>query len=70
MLPCSTFPLLAFGCGSPWLLLGAALAVIPAILHLVFRREHRSEPFAATRFLAAASRKHSRRLRFLSLIHI
>ena len=64
MLPCSTFPLLAFGFGSPWLLLGAALAVIPAILHLVFRREHRSEPFAANRFLAEASRKHSRRLRF------
>ena len=64
MSPCGTFPLLAFGFGSPWLLLGAALAVIPAILHLVFRREHRSEPFAANRFLAEASRKHSRRLRF------
>ncbi len=56
--------LLALGFGSPWLLLGAALAAIPAILHLLFRREHRAEPFAANRFLAEATRKHSRRLRF------
>jgi len=57
-------PLLALGFGSPWLLLGMALAAIPAILHLLFRREHRAEPFAANRFLAEATRKHSRRLRF------
>lgn len=56
--------LLALSFGSPWLLLGAALAAIPAILHLLFRREHRAEPFAANRFLAEATRKHSRRLRF------
>jgi len=56
--------LLALTFGSPWLLLGAALAAIPAILHLLFRREHRAEPFAANRFLAEATRKHSRRLRF------
>ena len=56
--------LLALGFGSPWLLLGAALAAIPAILHLLFRREHTAEPFAANRFLAEATRKHSRRLRF------
>lgn len=59
-----TGSLLALGFGSPWLLLGAALAAIPAILHLLFRREHRAEPFAANRFLAEATRKHSRRLRF------
>ena len=56
--------LLALSFGSPWLLLGIALAAIPAILHLLFRREHRAEPFAANRFLAEATRKHSRRLRF------
>jgi len=63
MLPATT-SLLALGFASPWLLLGAALAAIPAILHLLFRREHRTEPFAANRFLAEATRKHSRRLRF------
>ncbi len=55
---------LAFGFASPWLLLGACLATIPVVLHLLFRRQHREEPFAANRFLAEAARKHSRRLRF------
>ena len=63
-MPVDTGSLLALGFGSPWLLLCAALAAIPSILHLLIRREHRAEPFAANRFLAEATRKHSRRLRF------
>ncbi len=62
MLP--TWPALAFGFASPWLLLGGCLAAIPVVLHLLFRRQHREEPFAANRFLAEATRKHSRRLHF------
>ena len=59
------FPtLFAFGFASPWLLLGILLVGLPVLLHLLRRRQHREEPFAANRFLAEAARKNSRRLRF------
>ena len=57
-------PLFALGFSSPWLLLGIVLIGLPVLLHLLRRRQHREEPFAANRFLAEAARKNSRRLRF------
>ncbi len=63
-----TIHLLAFGFGSPWLLLGTLLAGLPALLHLVFRREYRREPFAANRFLAAAVRQQARNIRFQHVV--
>ena len=58
----------AFGLASPWLLAGLALGAVPVIIHLLFRRPHREIPWAATRFLLAATQKHARRLRLEQLI--
>lgn len=53
----------AFGFDSPWLLTGLVLAAIPILIHIFFRRPHREIPWAATRFLLAATRKQAPRLR-------
>lgn len=58
----------AFGFASPWLLLGAALAAVPIVIHLLFRRPYRDVPWAATRFLLAATKKHAKRLRLEQLL--
>lgn len=58
----------ALGFASPWLLLGLGLAAVPIIIHLLFRRPYREVPWAATRFLLAAAKKHSKRLRLEQLL--
>lgn len=58
----------AFGFASPWLLLGLGLAAIPVIIHLLFRRPYREVPWAATRFLISATKKHAKRLRLEQLL--
>lgn len=58
----------AFGFASPWLLLGLGLAAIPVIIHLLFRRPYREVPWAATRFLLSATKKHAKRLRLEQLL--
>ncbi len=56
-------PLFAFGFASPWMLWGLALGAIPIVIHLLHRQRYRETPWAAMRFLTAAIRKHSRRMR-------
>ncbi|MFV0442851.1 MAG: BatA domain-containing protein, partial [Planctomycetaceae bacterium] len=54
--------------GHPWLLFGLGLCVIPILIHLLSRRVHRREPWAAMRFLRAALERRSRQLRLESLL--
>lgn len=61
-------PLFAFGFASPLLLWGLALGGVPVIIHLLYKRRYREVPWAAMRFLLAAARKNSRRLRLEQLI--
>lgn len=56
-------PLLAFGFLSPWMLGGMALGGIPIVIHLLYRQRYRETTWAAMRFLAAAIRKQSQRMR-------
>ncbi len=56
-------PLLAFGFVSPWMLWGVALGGIPIVIHLLHRHRYRETTWAAMRFLTAAIRKHSQRMR-------
>ena len=59
-----TLPIfLALGFANPALLYGLAAASVPIIIHLLNRRKFREEPWAAMRFLLAAIRKNSRRIR-------
>ena len=60
--------ILAFGFGSPLLLLGLLLASIPVIIHLLHKRQYRETEWAAMRFLLEAARKNSRRTRLEQLI--
>jgi hypothetical protein len=54
----------AFGGFASFGMLGwAALASVPIIIHLLHRRRYRETTWAAMRFLLAATRKHSRRIR-------
>lgn len=62
------YPFLAFGFGAPWLLAGLALAAIPIILHLLYKRRYREVEWAAMKFLLEASRKNSRRIRLEQLL--
>lgn len=57
-------PLLAFGFATPWMLWGLGLGAIPIVIHLLYRQRYRETTWAAMRFLSAALRKHSRRMRF------
>lgn len=61
-------PLLAFGFASPWLLGGLALGAVPVVIHLLHKRKYREVPWAAMRFLLAATKKNARRLRLEQLV--
>jgi hypothetical protein len=52
----------------PLALLGLAGAAVPALLHLLQRREPPTVDFPAVRYLAEAERRHSQRLRFRNLL--
>jgi hypothetical protein len=54
---------LALGLANAPLIYGLAAASLPLIIHLLNRRKFREEPWAAMRFLLAAVRKNSRRIR-------
>lgn len=61
-------PLLAFGFASPFLLWGLALAGIPILIHLLYKRRYVEVPWAAMRFLLSAAKKNSRRIRLEQLL--
>jgi len=52
----------------PALALGALLAAVPLLIHLLNRQRHRPMPWAAMRFVAAAYRRTRRRTRLESLL--
>ncbi|MDP1796108.1 MAG: BatA domain-containing protein [Planctomycetaceae bacterium] len=54
---------LAFGFASPWLLWGVALAAVPVLIHLLYRRKYRETRWAAMQFLVVAAQKQSRSFR-------
>lgn len=54
--------------GSPGMLLWAAAAAIPIVIHLLSRRRFDEVPWAAMDFLMAALRKHARRMRLEQLL--
>lgn len=54
--------------GSPGMLLWAAAAAIPIVIHLLSRRRYDEVPWAAMDFLLAALRKHARRWRLEQLL--
>lgn len=60
--------LLAFGFGSPFMLWGLALGGAPILIHLLHRRRYLEVPWAAMRFLIAATKKQSRRLRLEQIL--
>ena len=62
------FPQLAFAFGSPFMLWGLAAGGIPILIHLLHRRRFQTVQWAAMRFLLAATRKQSRRLRLEQLL--
>src|SRR6056297_1541766 len=63
-MPVLLSPPLAFGpFTSGWMLLWGLAAVVPLVLHFLYRRRQRSVPWAAMQFLAAAVQTHARRLR-------
>ena len=64
----TSFNLLAFGFASPALLGWLALAVVPVLIHWLFRRRYREVSWAAMQFLHAAARKQSRRTRLEQLL--
>ncbi len=53
----------ALGLANYPLIYGLGAASLPIIIHLLNRRKHREMPWAAMRFLMAAIRKNSRRIR-------
>ena len=63
-----TLFLIAFGFGSPLLLWGLALGGIPVLIHLLHRRRYIELPWAAMRFLIAATKKQSRRMRLEQIL--
>ena len=60
--------LLAFGFGSPLMMWGLALGGVPILIHLLHRRHYIELPWAAMRFLIAATKKQSRRLRLEQIL--
>jgi len=69
-IPLSSMPavILAFGFGSPLMLWGLGLGALPILIHLLHRRKYREVPWAAMRFLIAATKKHSRRMHLEQLL--
>lgn len=59
---------LAFGFGSPLMLWGLAAGGIPILIHLLHRRRFKIVPWAAMRFLLAATKKQARRMRLEQLL--
>lgn len=60
--------ILAFGFGSPFMLWGLALGGAPILIHLLHRRRYLEVPWAAMRFLIAATKKQSRRMRLEQIL--
>lgn len=56
------------GFQNPGLAIGAALCVVPLIIHLLNRQRHRPQPWAAMRFVLAAYRKTRRRVQLENLL--
>ena len=52
----------------PWLLLGAAAALIPLLIHLFDRRRPRTVPFAAIAFVLRSQRRTASRLKLRRLL--
>ncbi len=63
-----SLPLLAFGFASPWLLMGLLAAGVPVLIHLLHKRKFIETEWAAMKFLLAATKKYSRRVRFEQLL--
>lgn len=61
-------PLFALGFGSPLMLWGLAAGAIPIVIHLLHRRRYQTVPWAAMRFLLAATKKQSRRMKIEQLL--
>src|SRR6185369_6849891 len=59
---------LAFAFGSPLMLWGLAVGGIPIVIHLLHRRRYKTVPWAAMRFLLAATKKQSRRMKLEQLL--
>ncbi len=53
---------------NPGLAIGASLAAVPLVIHLLNRQRHKPMPWAAMRFVLAAYKKTRRRARFENLI--
>ena len=64
----SSVLLLAFGFGSPLMLWGLAIGGAPILIHLLHRRRYLEVPWAAMRFLIAATKKQSRRMRLEQIL--
>ena len=64
----SIYFILAFGFGSPLMLWGLAAGAIPIVIHLLHRRRFQTVPWAAMRFLLAATKKQSRRIKLEQLL--
>ena len=64
----SSFMILAFGFASPLMLWGLAAGGVPVMIHLLHRRRFRTEQWAAMRFLLAASKKQSRRMKLEQIL--
>lgn len=56
------------GFQNPGLAIGAALCVVPLIIHLLNRQRHRPQPWAAMRFVLAAYKKTRRRVQLENLL--
>ena len=60
--------LFAFGFANPLMLYGLGAASIPIVIHLLNKRKFRETRWAAMRFLLAAIRKNSKRIRLEQLL--
>ena len=56
------------GFQNPGLAIGAALCVVPLIIHLLNRQRHRPQPWAAMRFVLAAYKKTRRQVQLENLL--
>src|SRR5580704_17431821 len=59
---------IAFAFGSPLMLWGLAAGAVPILIHLLRRRRFKTVPWAAMRFLLAATKKQARRLKLEQLL--
>lgn len=56
------------GFQNPGLAIGAALCVVPLVIHLLNRQRHRPQPWAAMRFVLAAYKRTRRRVQLENLL--